>query len=390
MVAAMLAVALLAGACGRIADPPPGTLRAGYNTLDGTLQVWPARGGLAADTQATAAVTRAVKDWRSPVDDRVYLPASGILWFGEVDGAPLALVAANVPGDGESWLLQLARQGSDFQVTRATEYTDAGYLVYSDVLPVYLPSGRRYLTSARVERLLGPTNEPLTISDGLSAPVDVPSCAAVAVTARLTATESLPEGKAAERVLDLGTAIENPRYPLVGDDSGSGRKALNGLDTCALAAKMGPFGSILRSTGGRDDPRSVPTSWPIDRISARQLGTVPLNQDAPIRLDQLSWRTDEGNMSAVALRPEDGPPVVSPADRLDALQTYVVPVAGQPLVVLVWRASPDSSLSVPPGTPRLVDTPGLVVVPKPATKQTFSLAAPDKIYYRSVGGPSNN
>ena len=41
-------------------------------------------------------------------------------------------------------------------MTRATEYTDPGYLVYSDVLPVQTAAGRRYLTSARVQRLLGP------------------------------------------------------------------------------------------------------------------------------------------------------------------------------------------------------------------------------------------
>ena len=36
-----------------------------------------------------------------------YLPSSGILFSGRVDGAPLALVAADVPGESASWLLQL-------------------------------------------------------------------------------------------------------------------------------------------------------------------------------------------------------------------------------------------------------------------------------------------
>jgi hypothetical protein len=387
---AALALALVAGGCGSVAVPRPATLRVGYNSLDGTLQVWPARGGLTADTRARAAVTRAVEEWRSPVDDRVHLPSSGILWLGDVDGAPLALVAANVPGEGASWLLQLAGHGSDFQVTRATEYTDPGYLVYSDVLPVQLPNGRRYLTSKRVERLLGPAGEPLTISDGLSAPVDVPPCTAVTLAARLAATESLPHGMANDKILDLGTAIADPRYPLVDDDSGSGAKALDGLDTCTLAAKTGPFGSILRSTRGHDDPKSVPTSWPIDGISTRQLGTVSLPGGAAGRLDRLTWHTVAGPMSAVVLRPENGQPVASAADRLNTLQAYVLPVAGQPVVVLVWQPDPESTLSVPPGTPRLVDTPGLVVVPKPAQNETFSLSAPDKVHYRSVGGDSDS
>ena len=385
VIGAALTLALTASGCGATPKDPPVALRAGYDTLDGSLEVWPSRGGLAADPQATAAVAAAVHDWRSPVDDRVHLPSSGILWLGEVDGTRLALVAADVPGDAASWLLQLTGKGGGFTVERAAEYSDPGYLVYSDVLPVHLSTGRRYLTSARVERLLGPDGQALAIAEGLTAPVDVPSCAAVTVTARLRASESLPNGNRADKLIDLGTGTPDPRYPLVGDESGSGATALDGLDTCGLGANTGPFGSIARRVHSRDHPGSVPTSWPIDQVSARSLGEVELDGNEPAELDQLSWHTDDGMMTSIVFRPPDGPPVVSGADRVSPLQTYVLPLT-TPVVVLVWRADPASSLALPPGTPSRVDRAGLVVVDKPAGRQTFSLAASDRTTYRTVGG----
>jgi hypothetical protein len=384
---ALLTLLLTAPACGPVADRQPRDLRVGYDSLDGSLKVWPPRGTLAGDPAATTAVTAAVRDWRSPVDDRAHLPTSGILWSGVVDGTPLALVAADVPGESSSWLLQLTRDGGRYVVSRATEYTDPGYLVYSDVLPVQFPDGRRYLTSGRVQRLLGPDGRALTSTDGLTEPVRVPACRAVPVTATLRATRSLPRGRAADRLLDLGTATTDPRYPLVRDETGAGRRALTGLDTCVLAGEQGPFGSIPRRIGDRDAPRSVPESWPMAKLAVRALGEVALGGGDPAELEQLTWESDAGTMTAVIYRPAGGgAPVLSPADRSNPLQTYVLPVPGQPLVVLSWRASRDSSLSVPPGTPRLVDRPGLVVVPKPATKETFSLAGTEKTYYRSVGG----
>ncbi|MFY1669374.1 hypothetical protein ACN27G_05365 [Plantactinospora sp. WMMB334] len=387
IVGAALTLALLAGGCGSIPKEPPATLRVGYDTLDGTLRVWPSRGSLSGDPQATAAVARAVDEWRSPVEDRVHFPTSGILWLGEVDGVRLALVAADVPGEAASWLLQLTGDGPGFTVDRAVEYTDPGYLVYSDVLPVQLPTGRRYLVSARVERLLGPDRRPLTITGGLTGPVALPACAASTVTARLRPSESLPTGKSAERTIDLGTGIEAPRYPLVGDDTGSGARVLDGLDTCGLAAETGPFGSIPHQVHGEAQPDSVPVSWPIDQLSTKPLADdVELDGSGePRKLEQLNWRTDEGMMSAVLFRPAAGPPVVSAADRLEPLQTYVLPLA-RPVAVLVWQPGRDASLAVPPDTTRLVDRPGLMVVAKPATRQTFSLITPGKTTDRSVGG----
>jgi hypothetical protein len=383
--ALLLCTLLAVPACGPVAERQPGDLRVGYDSLDGSLAVWPPRGDLAGDRAATAAVTDAVRDWRSPTDDRVHLPSSGILWSGRADGTPLALVAADVPGESASWLLQLARDGDRYAVTRATEYTDPGYLVYSDVLPVLTTGGRRYLVSARVQRLLGPNDRALTLADGLSTPVDVPACRAVPVTATLRVTESLPRGRAADRLLDLGTGTTDPRYPLVRDDSGSGRRALAGLDTCVLAEDRGPFGSIPRRIGDRDAPRAVPTSWPMAKLAVRSLGEVALGGGEPAELQQLSWDTDAGTMTAVVYRPADrSAPVVSPADRATPLQTYSLPVPGQPLVVLSWRATRDSALSVPPNTPLLVDRPGLAVVPEPPTTRTFSLAGADKTHYRSV------
>ncbi len=388
MTATALLTLLLSGtACGPVADRKPDVLPTGYDSLDGTLRVWPARGRLAGDANATAAVTEAVRSWRSPADDRAHLPSSGLLWSGEADGVPLALVAADVPGESASWLLQLTRDGDRYVVDRASEYTDPGYLAYSDVLPVQTTSGRRYLLSGRVERLLGPKGRALPSRDGLTDPVDVPACRAVPLTATLRVTRSLPRGRAADRLLDLGTATTDPRYPLVRDETGSGRRALDDLDTCVLAGEQGPFGSVPSRIGDRDASRSVPESWPMAKLSVRALGEVALGGGDPADLEQLSWETEAGTMTAVVYRPADGgKALVSPADRANTLQAYVLPVPGQPLVVLSWRSTRYTSLSVPPGTPRLVDRPGLVVVPQPTSKATFSLAGAEKTYYRSVGG----
>lgn len=384
--AAAVALALLVGGCGTLPKEPPVALRVGYDTLDGTLPVWPSRGALAGDPQATTAVAKAVDEWRSPVEDRVHLPSSGILWLGEVDDDRLALVAADVPGEAASWLLQLTGDNTDFQVDLAVEYTDPGYLVYSDVLPVQLPTGRRYLVSARVDRLLGPDRRPLTVTDGLTGPVGVPACSAVTVTARLRPSESLPSGKAADRIIDLGTDTVGPRYPLITDDTGSAASALARLDTCGLSANTGPFGSIPHRVHGRAHPGSVPASWPIDQVTAKTLAEAELDGSGrPSKLEQLSWRTDDGMMTAVMVRPADGPPVVSAADRVEPLQVYVLPLP-RPVVVLVWRDSPESSLVLPPDTTRLVDRPGLVVLDKPARRQPVSLIASDETTQRSIGG----
>ncbi|MFY1575134.1 hypothetical protein ACN26Z_09620 [Verrucosispora sp. WMMD703] len=375
-------------ACGPVAERQARDLRVGYDSMDGSLTVWPPRGSLAEDTAATAAVTEAVRDWRSPVDDRVHVPSSGILFSGEVGGRPLALVAASVPGEAASWLLQLTGDGDRYTVGHATEYTDPGYLVYSDVLPVQAADGRRYLTSERVRRLVGPNGRILSDRDGLTDPVEVPRCRAVTVTATLRSTESLPRGRATDRLLDLGTGITAPRYPLVRDESGSGRRALTGLDTCLLAGEDGPFGSIFRRAGDRDVPQSVPASWPMAKLAVRTLGELSLDGGEPAELEQLTWESAEGTMSAVVYRPaDDGPVVLSPADRTNPLQVYELPIPDQPLVVLSWRATKDTTLSVPPDTTRLVDRPGLVVAPLPERRETFSLAADEKTHYRSAGSP---
>lgn len=386
MAGVTLALTLLAAGCAEIAEPHPATLRTGFDTLDGTLEVWPARGELIKDSRVTTELTDAVDRWRSPIDDRAYLPGSGILWAGQADGERLALVAADVPGPAGSWLLQLADQGAGFEVTHAVEYPDPGYLVYSDVLPVYQPTGRRYLASVRVQRLQGPDGRAVEISDGLSTPVRVPPCAAVPLTVQLRSTRSLPGGKAAAHLLDLGTGTANPRYPVLDDEAGSGLVALDGLDTCALGERTGPFGSLPQRVNDREIPNLVPDSWPIDRIRTRPLLEVALDGGRPGRLDQLTWRTDAGTMTAVVYRPADGPPTVSPADRLTPLQTYELPVPNRPAVVLVWRDSPESSLSLPPSTSRRVDQPGLVVLDLPEERETYRLVTPERTTSRSVDG----
>ncbi|HEX5595646.1 MAG TPA: hypothetical protein VFX61_06425 [Micromonosporaceae bacterium] len=382
----LLALLLTAGAlgCEQVRPRSPETLSAGVDTRDGNLQVWPARGRLANDPQAKDQVTVAVDRWRTPSDDRAHLPSSGILWLGEVDGDPLALVAASVPGGRASWLLQLSGRNSGFEVTRAAEYTDPGYLVYADVLPVHLPTGRRYLTSARVQQLRGPGGDELRLDDGLSARADVPGCKAVTVSAALQSTAALPKGRPNERFIDLGTAIADPLYPLVRDDSGSGAKALAELDTCQLSAKTGPFGSLPRRDATGDVIESVPMSWPLDRISARSLGKLTVGQGPPARLEQLEWLTDAGSMSAIVYRPSSGPPVLSRADRANALQRYVVPVKPRPLVVLAWQPGPDTTLSLPPTAKPLLEQDGLVVLPRASGKQSYSLSSPHKTHYRSA------
>ncbi|WP_435152757.1 hypothetical protein [Micromonospora aurantiaca (nom. illeg.)] len=384
---ALAALLLVTAGCGPVAERRPADLRVGYDSLDGTLAVWPPRGSLSRDAAATAAITTAVRDWRSPVDDRVHVPTSGILFSGQVAGSALALVAADVPGESASWLLQLDRDGQRWRVVHATEYTDPGYLVYSDVLPVREPSGRRYLTSARVERLTGPDGKVLGGTDGVTDPVAVPACRAVELTATLRATPSLPRGRAADRVLDLGTATEAPRYPLVRDETGAGKRALTGLDTCVLGGERGPFGSVPRRIGDREAPRSAPESWPMAKIATRSLGSVALGEGEPGELEQLSWETPGGTMTAVVYRPADGgTPVASPADRSTTLQAYHLPMPGRPLAVLSWRTR-DASFSAPPGTTRLVDRPGLVVVEHTDQRQTFSLAGTEKTWYRSLPTP---
>ncbi|MBO4208175.1 hypothetical protein [Micromonospora echinofusca] len=377
---------LVAAACGPVPERPA-TLPVGYDTLDGSLRVWPARGGLTGDPAAVTAITEAVRDWRSPVDDQVHLPSSGILWAGPVDGRPLALVAADVPGGSASWLLQLTGADGRYTVDRAVEYTDPGYLVYSDVLPVQSADGRRYLTSARVDRLTGPDGVALTGTDGLTGPVTVPACAAVPVTASLRATESLPQGQPAHRLLDLGSAVPAPRYPLVDDVAGTGREALAGLDTCALGTEEGPFGSLVRRDGERKVPAAAPESWPVGSVTLRPLGELPAGVGPVGELHELSWRSATGTMTAVMYRAAPGGPVaVSPADRANPLQVYEVPVPGRPVVVLAWRPGPDVALAVPPELPRLVDRPGLVVLPAPVEDTTFRLAEPGRTSDRSVDG----
>ncbi|MGX1614232.1 hypothetical protein ACWIF8_10085 [Micromonospora chalcea] len=384
---ALAALLLVTAGCGPISDRKPADLRVGYDSLDGSLAVWPPRGSLAGDPAATAAITTAVREWRSPVDDRAHVPTSGILFSGQVAGSALALVAADVPGDAASWLLQLDRDGQRWRVVQATEYTDPGYLVYSDVLPVRDPDGRRYLTSARVERLLGPDGKAVASTDGVTEPIPVPACQAVELTAALRPTASLPRGRATDRVLDLGTATETPRYPLVRDETGAGKRALTGLDTCVLAGERGPFGSVPRRIGDREAPSSAPESWPMAKIATRSLGSVALGDGEPGELEQLSWDSASGTMTAVVYRPADGgTPVVSPADRSTTLQAYHLPMPGRPLAVLSWRTR-DVSFSAPPGTTRLVDRPGLVVVEHTDQRQTFSLADTEKTWYRSLPTP---
>jgi len=392
---ALLALLLSAAGCNSVADPRTATLRTGFDTLDGSLTVWPARGELAGDAATTNAVTAAVRDWRSPIDDRVYLPSSGILWSGRVEGTPLALVAAEVPGESASWLLQLSWEpgSSGYAVGRAVEYTDPGYLVYADLLPVQLGDARHYLTSARVQRLTGPDGADVPLRDGLSDAVPVESCRAATLTVTLRETESLPQGRKADRLLDFGTGISDPAYPLVGDASGAGAKALSGLDTCALAAGDGAFGAIARRVGGRSAPQAVAASWPMEEIRHLPLGTVTLDGVAAGRFEQLYWETATGTVTALVYRPaDDTAAVVSTPDRAAPLQLYEITLGGRKLVALAWQPEEEkqASVSTPTETERLLERDGLLVVPAPTGKdKTYGLATEDTTHYRSVGDNKN-
>ncbi len=114
---------------------------------------------------------------------------------------------------------------------------------------------------------------------------------------------------------------------------------------------------------------------------------MALGDGEPGELEQLSWDSASGTMTAVVYRPADGgTPVVSPADRSTTLQAYHLPMPGRPLAVLSWRTR-EVSFSAPPGTTRLVDRPGLVVVEHTDQRQTFSLADTEKTWYRSLPTP---
>lgn len=382
--AAALALTLLLSGCAT-GWSSPATLRTGYETFDGALEVWPPRGSLAGDADAVARVTRAVESWRSPTDERVHVASSGTLWLGSIDGTRLAVVAGNVPGTGTSWLLQLTAEEAGFEVISAVEYTDPGYLVYSDVLPVQMPGGRRYLTSARVERLVGPDDGEIPVDDGLSAPVDVPECQAITLTVTLRATDSLGDKRSRQRVLDLGTAINELGYPLVRDASGAGARALDGLDTCALTGSAGPFGSMPRRGPSGKPAERLPLSWPLDQIAVRELADVRLGSRQKGRLEHLTWHSATGPMSAVVYRPADAPAMPSRAERAQALQLHVLEVDNQTYVTLLWRDGPDTRLALPSGVSIVLDQPGVAVAARTATgRQTYRLNTMYDSYERSL------
>ncbi|BCJ67191.1 hypothetical protein [Polymorphospora rubra] len=382
-----LAAAIVGGvaACGGTGEvPPEQALPVGHYTLDGQLQVWPARGGLSGDGAAHRAVADAVDAWRTPAGDRPRLETSGILWLGEIDGRTLAVVAADVPVYGASWLLQLDGTGDGLTVTNAAQYTDPGYLVYSDLLPVRLDDTTRYLTSARVEQVTGPNGRPLRVSDGLTDPVGVQRCTATPVAVRLRATESLPRGTANDELLDLGSAVEPPRYPVVPDRDGRGATALEDLDTCALAGEDIAFGSIdPNPADGRSYPR-VPASWPIESIYQVNLGEV---ESGPLagRFDRLTWRSQEGTTYAAVFRPENGTPAVSKADTVAAVQAYEIEIQGQTYVVLSWNDEDDDAvLQLPDGVRPVLEQRGLAVVPKADRRQTFRVSVDGRLETRTV------
>ncbi|MEV0729173.1 hypothetical protein [Polymorphospora sp. NPDC050346] len=381
-----LAAVMVGGAaCGGAEEvPPERALPVGHYTLDGGLQVWPARGGLSGDEEAHRAVAQAVDAWRTPAGDRPRLETSGILWLGETDGRTLAVVAADVPVYGASWLLQLDGAGDGLAVTSAAQYTDPGYLVYSDLLPVRLGSTTRYLTSARVEQVTGPNGRPVRVSEGLTDPVDVARCTASPIALRLRATESQPRGTANDELLDLGTAVEQPRYPVVPDRDGRGATALEDLDTCALAGEDIAFGSIDPSPAdGRSYPQ-VPTSWPIESIYQVNLGEVGSGPLAG-RFDRLTWRSQEGTTYAAVFRPDNGTPAVSKADRVAAVQAYEIDIQGREYVVLSWDDEDDDAvLQLPEGVQPVLEQRGLAVVPKADRSQTYRVSVGGRLETRTV------
>lgn len=383
-----LAVAVTGGlaACGANPEPASDELPVGHYTLDGQLQVWPARGGLATDRGVRATVTAAVDDWRTPAGDRPRLRTSGILWLGEVDGRTLALVAADVPVYGASWLLQLAGTPDDLSVTGAAQYTDPGYLVYSDLLPVRLGNTTRYLASARVEQVTGPDGQPVPGRDGLTDPVDVPRCQAAPLALRLRSTQTLPSGEPAARLLDLGAGVEQPRYPVVPDSDGRGATALKDLDTCALAGEQVAFGSIQPSPPtGDDDHVQVPTSWPIESIYQVKLAEFSSGPLGAGRFDRLTWRSQEGTTYAAVFRPANGSPVVSKADRVAAIQAYEMTINGTEYVVLSWDdENDDAVLQLPEGVRAVQQSRGLAVVEKADRKQTYRVSVGGKLETRVV------
>ncbi len=379
-------IASLAGtaACTPGNAPSERALTAGHPTLDGSARVWPARGSLAKDSATIADVDRAVRAWHTPQGNKARIYTSAIVWLGDVDGRVLGLVAADVPGANDSWLLHVTGRQGSLSVTKGTKSTDPGALVYSDVLPVRIENGTRYLTSTRVETLtVGTKTVPVT--DGLSAPVTIPACTPTVLTVTRVATQTLPAAGTTVRLLDLGSDVQEPRYPLITDRDGVASKIFSTIPVCQFGSAKGPFTVALTTSRTHGVPNTV-VSWPIGDMSIRHPAEAITFGNTTGTLEIIDWRSATGLMSTAVWRTPQGV-TLSMADRGQPSQAFTVTVGEGQFLAVTWDANSEEEPLLPADATLLLSRPGLKVIPAPAAGTKLTIAGPGaaKPFVRTLG-----
>ncbi|MPZ26987.1 MAG: hypothetical protein GEV12_11365 [Micromonosporaceae bacterium] len=342
--AAVVGLVVVAAGCTPEPDEPELSLRDGGADL---VSWWPLRGSLTGNDDTRAEVTGVVGDWRTPDGVASHDTASGLLWLGEVDGAVLAVVDFH-PADqpDRSWLLELAGPAGEVAVTDARSYD--GPLLDEDILPVRsAPAGPRYLASERIATVTAQVGE-LSLTDGLTAPVEVPQCQVTEVSARLGSEE--------HRRLDLGLDLPAPFYPLLREGYAGVPAAplLDGVDTCAAMAPDGWLGAVGEPDGQpavriggfpairRLGAEELPDQSPPGRLVSVHAEYVPVS--GGVRLAEwLLWTypTDGAEAVSGVELPPDAAPAATGAGLL------VTPLPDQPLEIGYTQDGEQHQLTVP-------------------------------------------
>jgi hypothetical protein len=291
------------------------------------------------------------------------------------------VLALDVPGYGDSWLVQISGQRGALAITQAVRYSHTGYLVYDDVLPIRVEGGTRYLTSTRVQQLTV-AGKPVQIRDGLSDPVEIAPCAPIEVTAQRIATQTLPATSATYRLIDLGRGIAAPHYPLLTDPWATGAGALASLDTCQLTSPNGLFGSAGKTSGPRSR-RPLTPAWPVGDLRMRAQGLkIPGH---PGELAILDWQASSGVMSAALWSAPGNVVALSAVDPGQPLQIFTITMGTDSLIVLAWNPEGKAGLQVPMSATPLLSMPGVMVLAKPDQRAEFALMSyGTSIPYRRV------
>ncbi|QSB16324.1 hypothetical protein JQS43_08555 [Natronosporangium hydrolyticum] len=301
---------------------------------------WPARGSLTGDSELVAEVIKMVDQWQTPdgvgrYPSRVY---SSIAWLGEVDGQVLAVVVFAPEDDHTNeWLLEVTGQPGNLTVTEARDIRTVfgNSIENTELVPIRSDAiGPRYLTSTRIDRLTADGVE-LTVTDGLSGPVEVEQCTMVELMAEVR-NEDLIYG-------DLGTGVEAPLYPLfyarVLPRSGISNVArLQDVDTCASVSETEWLGSA-RQLFAPDIP--AVTYW-------RELAEINTGGfEGTLEEILIDGSGRDQRAIVIMWRPESGPPVLSTAEqdwlRPESL-TFAFHADEGPLAVLMY----PSGVSITP------------------------------------------